>query len=194
MKLSICLRGKICYAATSSENALVHESENLRSVSDDIVPFIRDVIDGKEGEISELIVSAGPGSFTSIRVLNSIARGILITKPSISVVSVSNFLPYLMILRQHKKDDGIIAIPTMRGDFFCMDFLDDSIYNYRVCDEDVLQDTYQNVYFDDSEIFNSHNFAGVQLEILGSNIANINKNLIHNNLDVVYGFDPEYKY
>ena len=189
MKLSLFLRGKTCCVATDSDQELL-ECKDSKSVSDEFVPLIEKILDKNEENFT-LIVSSGPSSFTSVRVLNSIAKGILIVKKNAKVISVSSFLPYLYAIKNCEK--GVIAISTMRGDFFCMNFSEKKLSNFRISSLENLNKNDDKIFFDNDKYFDGVNFAKIQIDLLDDKSLYLNEILIKNELKIDYGFEPEYK-
>lgn len=195
MILSIFLKGNTCYVATEHiEESFV--CDEIREVSDVFVPLIKKVLAKSNCfEVSKFIVSAGPGSFTSVRVLNSIAKGVLVAHSNkIPCVSVSSFLTYLEVLSD-KVIDAIIAISTMRNDFFCMDVgLGYKLSNFRILKEQDLISVDKKVFFDNSGVFCGCNLAAAQIRSLDSDKRLNNIELIDSFIKPVYGFAPRYKF
>ena len=71
--------------------------------------------------MNTLIYSNGPDTFTTLRIMTSLIKGIKIVSPDIQLISMPNFLTYKTIASEYYLS-GSIAIPTQRGDYFVCDY------------------------------------------------------------------------
>lgn len=193
MILSLFLRGKEFFISTESFSE-VYTVLETRELADNIVDFLSVFLKKQSNqEIEKVVFSSGPGSFTSVRVLNSIVRGLYVAYPKIDFTSVSSFLPYFYSIYR-TNSEGIIAVPTMRGDFFVSKFINQTLLETKVCSSEEINKYGCKIYYDNDEAFNCLNLAKLQIELLNSNIAEFNSSLISNSLDVDYGYCPEFKH
>lgn len=182
LSFSIC--GKNCYIATEtfSKNIACLETKNTSEIMLNLL---------KEFQVQNfktLIYSTGPGSFTSIRVIGAIAKGILLSSPDIKILSISTFLTLFSIISQKK---GTIAINTMRGDFHCMDFDEKKLINKRTVFPEKLN--LSSTFFDEDILSEGVNLAEEQIKLLKTNKFAQNQPLVSNSLVVDYGTNPIYK-
>ncbi len=111
--LSIDSSGLVAAAALVSDGMLVGEYtiHNKKTHSQTLLPMIVDMIQMAEIELKELdcvAVSAGPGSFTGLRIGASTAKGIAWTL-GIPIVPVSS----LMGLAANVSERGVVVCPIM---------------------------------------------------------------------------------
>ncbi|MDR3030995.1 MAG: hypothetical protein LBU35_01255 [Holosporales bacterium] len=191
MILSFFLRLKECHIYTNTFSKIYKITET-REVADNILCFIQEAIENNENrDIEKLIFSSGPGSFTSVRIVNSIAKGLYIVNKATKFISVSSFLTYLYSL---STGEGLIAIPTMRGDFFVAEYYDNILKEFEILSIEDIGKYRKNTIFEFDEAFNSQNLARNQFKVLSSELAVKNKSLVSDLLHVSYGFTPEYKH
>ena len=191
--LSLFLRGKECHISIDSFSN-VYEVLETREVADNFVYFLSNAMNScKKSEIKEVVFASGPASFTSVRIINSIVKGLYISDKKIKFVGVSSFLSYLYIARNISKA-GILAVPTMRGDFFISEYNDSRLSETRIKNLDELNKHEAPIFFDNDSIFNETNMAVVQIQLLDSDIPAKNKSYISDSLDPEYGFTPSFKF
>lgn len=111
--LSIDSSGLVAAAALMSDGMLVGEYtiHNKKTHSQTLLPMIADMMQMAEVELGELdcvAVSAGPGSFTGLRIGASTAKGIAWTL-GIPIVPVSS----LMGLAANISERGVVVCPIM---------------------------------------------------------------------------------
>ena len=193
MILSFFLRGKE-FHVTTFEFSKVYEVAETREIADNIVYFLADAIEmSGNDEINTVIFPAGPGSFTTTRIINSMAKGLYVVNPSTKFISVSSFLTLLSIAR-NSSDVGALAIPTMRGDYFTTCYSDCMLQASKIESTEEINNYANNVYFDNDPIFSNINLAEAQHTVLSSNLVEKNKIFVSNSLEAVYGFCPIYKF
>lgn len=103
-----------------------------------------------------LIYSNGPDTFTTLRIMTSLIKGIKIVSPDIRLISMTNFLAYKTIASEYYLS-GSIAIPTQRGDYFVCDYTSEGESEIRIhntLDPSVLLNT--------DQIFDNINLALLQ--------------------------------
>ncbi|MDR0552626.1 MAG: hypothetical protein LBG13_00855 [Holosporales bacterium] len=185
--LSIFLNNKKCYAATNESRAMI-ECSTIQKVSDVFIPMLSNLPEIRE--INKIIFPIGPGSFTSIRVINSVVKGFSIVGHR-ELIPVSSFLPFFIALPESIKT-GTIAISTGRGDYFCAQF------NNNIIERElsIVSSVYdlQNAFLDKDEIFADINLADVMLTNIDSPKAALNINNSSNKTpcEPTYGFSPNY--
>jgi tRNA A37 threonylcarbamoyladenosine modification protein TsaB len=179
--LSIFVNGYKYFIATKKYRKEVLGAEN-------VISAIEKVITNEENEI---IFSSGPDTFTSMRVIGSIIKGISLCAPQVTFLAISNFLT-LFSLVPNDIDFGIIAIDTMRGDFYCMDFTGMLLTNYRLIKKEELCSNNNFIIYNKN--VNNVNLAKIQINMLNSEKFNINQHLIAKSLKINYGTTPQYKY
>lgn len=188
MILSIFIRGKEFYVYTNTGISQIFTVSESRYLADNVVSFLASVL--KNDKLKKVIYSAGPGSFTTVRIINSILKGLYISDSSIEFIGVSNFLTYLSVVSKIS-NEGTIAIPTMRGDYFTC------TYNEQILREQNIQNINEyssNIYEDNNKVFENVNLAKIQNDILNSEFSPLNKKYIYSKIEINYGFTPEYKH
>ncbi|MDR1488659.1 MAG: hypothetical protein LBI26_02885 [Holosporales bacterium] len=161
MILSIFIRGTNCYIANESEEVRT-QCDSIQNVSEDLIVFMQNFLEKFSSKIIEkLVISSGPSSFTSMRVLNSIAKAFGLSLRNVKLVFISSFRTYLFSLPPSIRS-GTIAISTMREDFFCMDFLNKELLNYRI--SPFIKEV-SDFFRDSDPIFDRANLASVQLKV-----------------------------
>ena len=188
----------------STEKNMIFEVSEPRKIADNIALFIENTLPSTP--IDEVIFSTGPSSFTTTRVINSVIKGMKIVNPSTKFIGVSTFLTYLSIIN---KPNGLIALPTFRGDYFTSEFnnyilsdieihdleyvkkynsiLDTCILNTCILDTNILDTSILNVY--------NYNLAKQQFitsHLDDNSIAN-NTKFISNELDIGYQITPVFR-
>jgi tRNA A37 threonylcarbamoyladenosine modification protein TsaB len=190
MIISYFLRNKQFHIA-APDYTYIYEVSKTQDLADNIVVFLQDALEkSSDAPIDTLIFQAGPMSFTSHRIVNSIAKGFCIVDKKIKFIAVSSFFTYFLITSQ-KTQKGTICIPTMRGDYFTQkynnfNFDEVKIQNLTGCEEPI--------YIEQDLIFNNKNLAEIQIMTLNIKINNINRFITHKILNVNYGYTPEYNY
>lgn len=164
----------------------IYSVPESRQLSDFIPMFLKDFL-ARVPKFDEVIYSSGPGSFTTVRIMNALLKGLFISNPSLKFTGISNFLTYF---KAAPLPPTTIAIPTMRGDYFTCNFKNDKIINSQIS---TLSDP-TKFCIDSSPFFDNINLASVQYSILNTELSNQNSNYITNFLQINYGFTPEYKY
>ena len=114
----------VCSAALSKNGNLVslRETEDPRSHASSLSPFIEDIFNKSEFEISDLdaiSISIGPGSYTGLRIGVSTVKG-LAYGSGIPVISVSTLQSLAnRVINEHKRDleniwvDDIVLCPMI---------------------------------------------------------------------------------
>lgn len=191
--LSLFLRGKECHISIAGFSKVCALSET-REVADNFVWFLAETIKNAGSPlVKKVVFAAGPSSFTSVRVVNSVVKGLYIADRNIRFLGVSTFLPYLYLVSKISKS-GVVAIPTMRGDFFTARFKDGALLDSTIETIQELDAGNIDIYYDNNEIFEKVNLATIQVELLGSEIARKNKLFISSSLNPFYGYCPKFKF
>lgn len=136
--------------------------------------------------VDTILHSSGPASFTTARIMNSMLKGIKVTCPSMKFIGISNFITYLSILLP-KSEQGAIAIPTMRGDYFVCTYLDNKLSEMKL---EVAPKA--GIIYSNDKIFNNINLALQQYNIYNRDILSNNSNFVTYDLSINYGITPEY--
>ncbi len=140
-------------------------------------------------EIDTILYSSGPASFTTARIMNSMLKGIKVARPDMRFVGISHFVTYLsIVMKQHEQ--GTIAIPTMRGDYFMCRFVGSQLEKMYISNE-VLND---NVISSNSPILTNINLATQQYCVSNIDILKRNTSFITYDLEIEYGITPEYSH
>jgi tRNA A37 threonylcarbamoyladenosine modification protein TsaB len=193
MILSIFIHSKELHVA-SREFANVYTVSESRELADMVVPFLGKFLSNhKNHEIKSVIYSIGPGSFTTVRIINSIVRGLRVTVPSCNFVGISNFLTYLSVFSL-RSTHGIIAIPTMRGDYFTTEYLDCILQSQQILNIENINLYTGDKYYVDNYDFKEINLAQNQEQVLSSGLEKKNTTYIKRLLSVDYGFTPQYNH
>ncbi|MDR2667163.1 MAG: hypothetical protein LBB34_03590 [Holosporales bacterium] len=191
MIISIFIHSKEFHIA-SDELAEVYRVSESRELADMAVHFLAKFLSKhKHQHIKRVIHSTGPSSFTTIRIINSIVKGMRIAAPSCKFVGISSFLTYLSIFSVHSTK-GIIAIPTMRGDYFTAEYLNCTLQNQQLLSEESINLYNGDKYFADNFDYERVNLSRNQEQVLNSNLAEKNETYIKRLLSVDYGFTPQY--
>lgn len=191
MNISIFLKGKEFHIVCGEIEDIYSESET-RNLADNIPLFIDCVISKIQlNNLENLIYSSGPCSFTSIRIINSIVKAFAISFSKIKFLGVSHFLTYLCALN-NKYQNGLIAIPTMRGDYFTTQFSDNKLNKINIKKVSTENSCLNSVtIFEDSTCFSSINLAKTQLLLLNTDIVSLNPQFLNSDFHIEYGFTPE---
>lgn len=194
MNISLFLKGKEFHITCGKiENIYVeNETSNL---ADNVPLFISDIISKTDiNNLENLVYSSGPSSFTSIRIINSIVKAFAISFPKVKFLGLSHFLTYLYVLND-AYSRGVIAIPTMRGDYFTTLFNNKKLNNINI---EKIPFKYSQlndpVIFESSNILPNINMAKAQLLLLNTDFVAFNPRFINTALSINYGFTPEYSY
>lgn len=177
----------------TSNNSHIYTLSQLNKMADKVPMYVKDSL--PSCKIDKVIYSAGPLSFTTLRVVNSIIKGIKIVNKNIEFVGVSNFLTYLSIINTNNSE-GLIAIPTYRGDYFiCTYDSNKKLSEISICNlEDFNNVAYKTILTNDiSILFKNMNLAQQQFKILYNNISFINKEFITDSTEVIYNITPIFK-
>ncbi len=189
---SFFINNEFCYIYTN-DNSYTYKLSQLNKMADKVTMYIKNSLPNYK--LEKIIYSAGPLSFTTLRVINSIIKGIKIVNNNTEFIGVSNFLTYLSIIANNN-NEGLIAIPTYRGDYFICTY---DVYN-KLSEVSISNlDYFNNVVYktiltsDISNLFKNINLAQQQFKILYSNISIINKKFINYSTDVIYNITPTFK-
>jgi tRNA A37 threonylcarbamoyladenosine modification protein TsaB len=194
MILSYFVRGKEIHISTDGI-ASVYELSEPRELADKAVVFIKDATAKcSDKNIKKVVYSSGPASFTTLRIINSIAKGMFIAKPSIEFVGISNFLTYVSAAMTKLNANGLVAIPTMRGDYFTCEYLCDTLQNQQIQDMRSISKYSGHVLFDNDLIFDNINLALVQESVADSDLGRNNPTYVTQSIKTEYGFSPKYKF
>ncbi|MBR1944546.1 MAG: hypothetical protein IJ848_03715 [Alphaproteobacteria bacterium] len=146
-------------------------------------------------KLKKIIYSSGPLSFTTLRVINSIIKGIKIVNKEVEFVGVSNFLTYLSLIEPNNTE-GLIAIPTYRGDYFtCTYDSKRKLSDISICNLENFNNVANKLLLtnDISVLFKNRNLAQQQFKILYNDISFINKKFIKFSTEVIYNITPIFK-
>lgn len=184
--LSIAICNNKCYIATEQfTNSVV--CQDIRNTSEVMLDLMTQTTSKK---FDTLIFSSGPGSFTTMRVIGSIVKGIRLCHPNIEIVAISTFLSLFSLVPLDQLN-GSIAINTLRGNFYCMDFHQLKLYNERIIDSTLTN----NAFFFDTELISSEiNLAEQQINLLNTDKFIQNQQLIQYSTNINYGTRPTYTF
>lgn len=186
MILSLFIRDKEFHIC-SGDFEQICKIEETKKMADKIPVCFKEFISQIDfRKVGTILYSSGPASFTTARIMNSMLKGIKVTSPDMKFIGVSNFITYLSIVLQ-KSEQGTIAIPTMRGDYFVCAYLGNKLSEMK------LEVTpHEGTIYSNDKIFNNINLALQQYNIYNHNILLNNKNFVTCNLSINYGITPEY--
>lgn len=194
MNISIFLKGREFHVFCENFEKVYIETET-RNLADNIPVYISEVIsEVSTDNLENLIYSSGPCSFTSIRIINSIVKAFLISFPKLKFIGISHFLTYFY-LAKHVYSNGLIAIPTMRGDYFTAHFGGDKLSSINI--EKISENNHlcnNPVVFESSDLFLNINLANIQQLLINDNLFTANYQFINTDLRIDYGFTPEYSH
>jgi tRNA A37 threonylcarbamoyladenosine modification protein TsaB len=195
--LSYFLRGNEFHVATGGFSNIYRVLEN-RAMADNVASFINDALAKSSNEpIKTVIFQSGPASFTSRRIINSVAKGLAIFDKNIDFIGISSFLTYFSIASK-VATQGIICIPTMRGDYFACEYDSKTIKKSKILDVASIAKCSISVYFEENLIFGGGNLAEIQKMASDLMLAKSDSILIDNChvrrgiLNIDYGYTPEY--
>ncbi len=189
---SFFINNEYCHIYTY-EGTHIYRLSQLNRMADKVPMYIKNSLPSYK--ISEVVYSAGPLSFTTLRVINSIIKGMKIVNNHIKFIGVSNFLTYLSLIATNN-NDGLIAIPTYRGDYFICTYNKNKILSEVSIGnlEDFNNFAYKSILTNDiSFLFKNMNLAQQQVKILYSDISIINKEFINSASEVIYNITPSFK-
>ena len=190
--LSLFINNGYCHIYTH-ENSYIYKLSQLNKMADKVPMYIKNSLPNYK--LSKIVYSAGPLSFTTLRVINSIIKGIKIVNKNIKFVGVSNFLTYLSLIETNNIK-GLIAIPTYRGDYFvCTYDSNKKLSEISICNLDYFNNVACKLVLtnDISSIFPNMNLAQQQFKILYNDISIINKEFISNSTEIIYNITPIFK-
>jgi tRNA A37 threonylcarbamoyladenosine modification protein TsaB len=195
MYISIFIRGKEIHISTT-EFEKVYSVEENRHLADRSPVFLKDAImNNADKNIEGIIYSSWPHTFTTSRIITSIVKGMVICDNNIEITGVSSFLVYLALISANTHGgDGIISIPTMRGDYFTCEYHDNKLDEMKISSIHDLENTSLPIYYETDFIFKGQNLASIQKQILNSTISHVNLTYISDKLDIHYSYTPIYKY
>jgi tRNA A37 threonylcarbamoyladenosine modification protein TsaB len=179
--LSIFVNGHKYFVATEKYEEGIWGAEK-------IIPVLEKTITKEEGKI---VFSSGPDTFTSIRVIGSIVKGISLCAPQMTFLAVSNFLTLFSLVPKNINSGGI-SIDTMRGDFYGMDFTGVLLTNYRLLRKEEWRENDSYVLYNNE--IDDRNLAVAQVKMLDSAKFKANQHLVSKSLKINYGTIPRYKY
>lgn len=101
--------------------------------AENLIPEIEKALDSADltyKDINYLAVSAGPGSFTGIRIALATAHGIILSSPNINPVQVTNFQTLNFRIRQQYMnfDYAVTIVNAYRNQFYVEIFTKKDIY------------------------------------------------------------------
>jgi tRNA A37 threonylcarbamoyladenosine modification protein TsaB len=164
-------------------------------MADYIVHFIDDFLEKfykyQDKKIEKLVFQSGPMSFTSHRIVNSIAKGLALTDKNIKLFAVSSFLTYSLEVSA-KYSEVLVCISTMKGDFFTCEYKKSKICNIKIKNLDQINAETSKVFFEEDPDFNDVNFAATQLIALNSSNVNADGFITSGFSMINYGYTPQY--
>lgn len=175
------------------EHSYIYKLSQLNKMADKVPMYIKNSLPSYK--LKKIIYSSGPLSFTTLRVVNSIIKGIKIVNKDTEFIGVSNFLTYLSLIETNNTE-GLIAIPTYRGDYFiCTYNSDKKLSEISICNLDYFNNVaYKLILTNDIDIlFKNMNLAQQQFKILYNDISIINKEFINNSTEIIYNITPIFK-
>ena len=186
MILSLFIRNKEFHLSGGSFEQL-SRIEETRGMADKVPELFKTFINQINfSEIDTVLYSSGPASFTTARIMNSMLKGIKIVRPDIEFVGISHFVTYLSIIaKQHEQ--GTIAIPTMRGDYFTCRFVDSKLEEMNISTK-----LSNDVILSNNEILANMNLAKQQYSISNTDILKRNMDFVTHDLEIDYGITPKY--
>ncbi|MBQ8651042.1 MAG: hypothetical protein IJ481_00750 [Alphaproteobacteria bacterium] len=153
-----------------------------RALADSLPLYLKDFLSKIDrNKISRILYPSGPGSFTTMRMVHSIVKGISIASNKVDFFGISSFLTYYYFI----KKDCFISIPTMRGDFFVCGFVADNQTIEYIANE-------SKGFATNSDYFNGNNFALDQIYIFKSKLATNKMQINSHDIVINYGFTPRY--
>ena len=188
MILSLFIRDKEFHLSSNGFEQLCRIDETHKMA--DKVPEIFKTFIGQINfhEIDTVLYSSGPASFTTARIMNSMLKGIKVVRPNMEFVGISHFVTYLsIIMKQHQQ--GTIAIPTMRGDYFICRFAGSQLEKMYIS-----TDLSNNVIVSNNSILTNINLATQQYRISNTNVFKDNIDFITYDLEINYGITPAYSH
>ena len=192
MTISFFLQNNLFYVH-SEQYSKIYEVAKMRKMADSIALFLKDVaLNANFSHYKRIVYSSGATSFTTARIIYSLLKGLRIAFPALTFLGISHFLTYLTIFNK-KSPSGIIAISTMRGDYFICEYNQSLLSSVKILSIDTLKRSTQIVFFIENSDFNNLNLAKLQFQLLNTPALTRNLNFINNDLKIDYGFTPEYK-
>lgn len=186
MILSLFIRDKEFHIC-SGDFEQICKIEETKKMADKIPVCFKEFISQINfREVDTILYSSGPASFTTARIMNSMLKGIKVTCQSMKFIGISNFITYLSILLQ-RSEQGMIAIPTMRGDYFVCTYLGNKLSEMKL--EATPKD---GIIYSNDKMFNNINLALQQYNICNHDILLNNSNFVTYDLSINYGITPEY--
>lgn len=133
--------------------------------------------------IKNIILTEGPGPFTSIRIITAFAKGVSLTLKSSPISFISPFATTALCL---KKNNITLAISLRNGIYCCADCVNNIIRNKRLLKQrDLPMD-----YIDCSSLF-FKNFSEAQYEIFKK--RTLLRNYEATFPEPMYEFNPKFK-
>jgi tRNA A37 threonylcarbamoyladenosine modification protein TsaB len=166
-----------------------------RLMADYIVSFVDDFLkkisNTGDKKVEALVLQKGPMSFTSHRIVNSIAKGMSMVYEDIKLRSVSSFFTYFLKASE-KFPRGIICIPTMKGDYFTCEYFGYTSFDFVFASIEQIKSKSIKTFFEEDPIFDNVNLASLQLTASNSNNINAHYFVTDQPLITDYAYTTKY--
>ena len=173
MILSIFIRDKELHISTP-DFARIQKVSRTCAMAETIAGLFGEVmLRQRINDISEIIYSSGPASYTTTRIMTSVIKGFQVVKPEITPAGILTFSTYLSMLPEDK--EGFIAIPSMRGVYYVAKF-----ERHKILSINEFKDLPPKTYSIDDEIFQAENLAIRQYKTYKNQILNQGNSLVKN--------------
>lgn len=136
--------------------------ESFQSQNEKLITEIDRILNRNEKskeDISTIIISNGPGSYTGLRVSITFVKVFCIVRPDVKVYTINSLLSYC------PENNGTVVLDARSNRFYVGDVISNSVSNIRIENIDTLK--------------NMDNLQGETLKILGhDNIGDISENIL----------------